>query len=178
MSLYALLLGPDWEHLAPELREFHDQGAMVLEGSLEVSGGGGLVGDLVRRFMGMPTASRVLEGRLAVDVDGSREIWNRSFGRWSWQSAQWHDGGLLVEQFGGWQFRFQLRQQDGQLHLVQRRVDLVLGGITLGLPRLLAPKVVGREQATLDGIEARVEIRAPGGWNVLTYGGRFRKVEG
>lgn len=190
-ELYPSLLGPAWEQLAPELRELHGRLPTALAGRLEISGGGGPAGRWLRRLAGMPTSNGEMEGRLDVRASGGREIWNRSFGRWCWRSAQWREGAHLVEQSGLWRVRFRLRVDQGQLHFEPEGVGLCLGRTCLPLPSLLAPKVFGRERAVarervvareraVDGtgeIETQVEVRTSWGWKVLTYGGRLHKVD-
>lgn len=178
-GLYASLIGAAWESLSPELREFHRVLPAVLEGRLEVCSGGGLAGILARWSAGMPTETGSFDGRLTVRALERRQVWERSFGPWSWISAQRAEDGSLVEEVGRWRLRFLLRIENGQLLFLQHSARLRLGRWSLLLPRVFAPRVTGRERIDPESrnVELQVEVRAPGGWRLVSYRGRFRQVE-
>src|SRR5262245_12504605 len=113
-SLYASLLGPAWERLAPAVQRLHSADVRAC-GPFRVRRGEGLLARLCAALLRMPPAGEGVMVTLSVDPARGGERWTRRFGDRMLRTWQWRRGALLVEAFGLVQCLFRLRAEGGAL---------------------------------------------------------------
>ncbi len=184
-SLYARLLGPAWHELDESLRRGRGDGAGARGGGVfRVERDRGPAGRLLGCLLRLPEAAEAVAVELSVAPTARGERWERRFGsRRFTTTARAAAGGLLAERFRIFEFRFRLTPLgNAALETRQVKAGLRLGPLWLPLPRALAPRVSGREEAGGDGAGPRVRVRVewPGARRLLEYEGRvvFEEVRG
>ena len=81
LSLYARILGPSYERLAPILRSIHDtRGSKCYVGRCDIRGGSGWIAWFIARFAGLPLAKNDVPVEVTILSDGQGEGWTRMFG--------------------------------------------------------------------------------------------------
>ena len=167
-SLYSSLLGPSWSSLAPAVRRLHAGNAA--RGVFAVRRGRGLAW-LIGAILGMPPAAEATAITLAVDEIDGGERWVRRFGGRPLTTLQWGSGGLLVERLGLGQCWFRLRAEAGALIFEQVRATFGFRGLSLPLPRALAPRAQGRATPEGDRVRVDVSMHAPIVGLIVAYEG-------
>jgi hypothetical protein len=169
-SLYAGLLGPDWEALPPLVRRLHREGRA--RGRFTLRRGPGVLVALVAWLCRMPPAGEDVPTRLVVRREGAGQCWERTFGTHALATTQraW-EGGLLAERLGPVECVFRLRAGGQGLHYEQVGAWLALGAWSLRLPRLLAPRIEAEAVASSEGMRVHVRIGAALVGGVLSYEG-------
>lgn len=112
LGLFRRILGPEFERLAPRVREAHAGKTLQLRGLATVTRGSSLLGRLIGRLVSLPEAQHGAAARLELVVDGQGETWTRCFGDSRPMRSHLHAReGLLVEQLGPVRLRFRLRER-------------------------------------------------------------------
>ncbi len=175
-TLYANLLGTDWDVLPPTVRRLHREGRAT--GRFRIRRGRGPLATLVGWFCGFPAEGEDVPTRLVVRREGPVQHWERSFGGQALFTAQraWGDG-LLAERLGAVECVFRLRAVDTSLVFEPVGAWLCLGPWRLKLPRLLAPHIDGVATEAPEGVRARVLIGSPLTGALLSYEGHARPEE-
>jgi hypothetical protein len=176
ISLYASLLGPAWESLAPAVQRLHACGVRA-GGRFRVRRGEGRLARLCAAILGMPPAGEGVGLTLSVDLARGGERWTRVFGARTLRTWQWRRGALLVEAFGLAQCLFRLRAEGGALVFEQVNTRLGLRHLALPLPRALAPRIEGRATPVGDDVQVDVRIHAPLVGLLVAYDGRVTAID-
>jgi len=80
-SLYARILGPSYERLAPILKSVHDTRiTKCYVGRCDIRGGSGWIARFIARFAGLPLAKSDVPVEVTILRDGHGEGWTRMFG--------------------------------------------------------------------------------------------------
>jgi hypothetical protein len=158
--LYRRLLGEAWDELPPALRALHDCGAGAqAQGRATVERGGGWISRLVGACFGFPAAGADIPVAVRFEPRRGGEWWRRSFGGRTFRSFHREGRGrserLLSERFGPFSFGIALVLDQGRLHFVVRRWNL----LGLPLPPSWAPGGDSWESAEDGRFNFRVEIR-------------------
>ena len=134
------------DRLPGAVRSFHGlAGAPVWSGTADIETGGGLLGRLLRRLMGIPEAGSAIPVTVTVDrptASGEGEIWTRNFAGQRF-STQLEPGrpGQVRETFGPLSFDLGLATASGSLEMPV--TDWRCFGIPM--PDFLAPLSQARE---------------------------------
>lgn len=107
-SLYRLLLGAQFDTLAPSLQALHVRdGRHRYHGKVEVERGAGLLSRLCAWATKLPRAGR---GPIMVEIlaEAGRERWTRVFAGRAMRSRLWSHDGLLCERLGPVKLGFRL----------------------------------------------------------------------
>lgn len=100
-SLYARLLGPTFERLAPILKSIHDARAIkVYVGRCDIRGGDSWLARTIARLAGLPTARRDVPVEVTIRSTDATEDWIRKFGTQRLQSRLADRNQRLVERLG------------------------------------------------------------------------------
>lgn len=175
-SLYARLLGPAFDELDEALRRGRCGGTGVSGHAVfRVERSGGFPGRVIGRLLRLPPAAERVAVELRVEPTVWGERWERRFGtRRLVTTVREVAGGLLAERFGILEFHFRLTPLGGAMEHRQQRVGLRLGRLWLPLPRLLAPRIRGREEPAGGGAaRVLVTVDVPGVGRLLRYEGRM-----
>jgi Domain of unknown function (DUF4166) len=173
-DLYPRLLGAGWAGLPEAVRRLHGGGSRSASGLFDVRHGFSL-GDGIAGWLGLPAAGQALPTVLTVTADSAGERWKRRFGTSEFVTEQRAGSdGRLLERFGPFELRLELRVEDGALRYEPGGASIRLFGKGVGIPRWLAPRVAGRVWA--EGAEARVqiEVAVPLLGFVMGYSGSVR----
>lgn len=169
---YRLVLGDQFDALAPVLRSFHADGGKA-RGQFDVQVGEGVLRRSLARFFRLPQPGAGQPVRLEVVADGLRQQWRRTIGRCRFHSVQWAERGLLVERVGIFRFRFRLAVVEGALRFEPRSATL----LGIPLPKFASPFVTAT--ATASGPtrwHVSVEI-ACGPFGIITrYSGSMERL--
>jgi hypothetical protein len=108
-TLYQRLLGEEFTHLPPVLREFHSlpHGGQA-QGVLQVQYGRGFVRRALAKLLRLPREGKHIAVHLQVQAHDNHEIWVRHFDDLRVQTTQWQTGKLLIEKAGPLCFAFRL----------------------------------------------------------------------
>jgi hypothetical protein len=156
-TLYRRVLGPDFDLLAPPLKQFHNQRAGGrASGLLAVERGRNWLARLIATLGGVPQQAAAVSVTLAVTEQRGVERWNRSFGTRRMITWQWQRGPLLIESSGPVAVGFRLSVQEGGLHFTPQRV----WWCGLPVPRWFGPLVSA--SAVPDGKGWIVDVRLAG----------------
>ncbi|MDB5813420.1 MAG: hypothetical protein JWN23_537 [Rhodocyclales bacterium] len=139
-TLYQRILGEAWSSLPEPLQTMHGWvGGMTASGLAKVERGDGLLARIVARLFRFPLAGQDIPVRVAFQMQGKHEHWQRTFGDKSFSSLQGAGCGradkLLVERFGPFLFGLALVIADQRLHLIVRQWRF----LGIPLPVALAP---------------------------------------
>jgi hypothetical protein len=173
-GLYPRLLGAGWGELPEVVRRLHSGGSRSASGLFDVRHGLSLRGGIAR-WLGLPAAGQALPTVLTVTADSAGERWKRRFGASEFVTEQRAGSdGRLLERFGPFELRLDLRVEDGTLRYEPGGAGVRLFGKVVAIPRWLAPRIAGRVSA--DGEQARVqiEVAAPLVGFVMGYSGSVR----
>lgn len=100
-SLYARLLGPAFERLAPALRSIHDARTTKLYvGRCDIRGGDGWLAWAIARIAGLPLARMDVPIEVTIDSHAATERWVRKFGAHRMQSRLTVRNQRLEERLG------------------------------------------------------------------------------
>lgn len=175
-SLYAGLLGADWERLPSQVRRLHAEGQA--RGHFQVRRGPGPLVALLGALLRLPPAGEQVPTRLVVRCEGALQCWERAFGSHALVTQQhvW-PGGLLAERLGPITCVFRLRAEGPGMRYEQVGAWMHLGPLRLRLPRVLAPRIEAEVADTSEGMRVSVRIAAPVVGRLLSYEGRVRPEE-
>ncbi|ATB28339.1 DUF4166 domain-containing protein [Melittangium boletus] len=176
-SLYARLLGADWERLPELVRRMHVEGRA--RGHFTIRRGPGLLAALVGWLCRFPPAGEDIPTRLVVQREGEGQRWERAFGPHALATRQhvW-PGQRLVEWLGPVACVFHLRPEGPGLRYEQVGAWLRLGPWNLPLPRLLSPRIEAWVTAeSPEGMRVQVRIGAALVGALLSYEGRISPEE-
>lgn len=132
----------------------------VITATLEIRHGGGLVARIVRSALRLPIPADGHATTLRITSEARTERWTRTFGCRTLVTIQraLSDGGL-GERIGPLELRFRLHTAAGALSYVQVGAVLILGRLSIPLPRWIAPRVEAREERRAGGECAHVHVR-------------------
>lgn len=158
-GLYQRLLGDDADQLAPVVRAVHvGSGPVHGRGSFEVHRAHPL-GSFVARWLSLPPAGTAEPLELAVVRTSGREVWVRLFPDRALVTEQYAGrDGELVERSGRSELRFRLAVDRGSLRFQPVGAAVRLGGLSVPLPRRLAPQASGTAAPSADGSRLVVTI--------------------
>lgn len=115
-SLYARLLGPDFDRLAPVLQSIHDARTTKLyAGRCDIRGGEGWLARLIARLAGLPVACRDVPVEVTIDSDAASESWVRKFGAHRMQSRLKVRNRRLEERLGPIVLAFDLAAEQDRI---------------------------------------------------------------
>jgi hypothetical protein len=115
-GLFRGLLGPQFDHLAPRVREVHAGRTLQLRGRATVTRGDALLGRIIGRLVSLPDAQSEAPTRIELVVDGGSETWTRRFGASRPMRSHLHAREhLLIERLGPLRLGFRLRAGDGAI---------------------------------------------------------------
>ncbi|MET0404616.1 MAG: DUF4166 domain-containing protein [Cystobacter sp.] len=169
-SLYAGLLGAEWEGLPLRVRQLHGEG--LARGLFLVRRGPGWLIALVGALLRLPPAGEDVPTRLQVRSEGAEQSWERAFGAHALVTRQhvW-PGGLLAERLGAVTCVFRLRAEGRGLRYEQVGAWLCLGPLRLRLPSALAPRIEAEALDSPEGMRVNVRIAAPLLGRLVSYEG-------
>lgn len=130
-SLYARLLGPAFERLAPILKSIHDARAMKLYvGRCDIRGGDNWLARTVARLAGLPVAPietiRTVAVEVAISATDATEDWIRTFGEQRMRSRLVDRNRRLEERLGPMVLGFELTAQQDRIYWTLRSARLAL----------------------------------------------------
>lgn len=115
-SLYARLLGPDFDRLAPVLQSIHDARTTKLYvGRCDIRGGDGWLARLIARVAGLPVACTDVPVEVTIDCDAATESWVRMFGAHRMQSRLAVRNRRLEERLGPIVLAFELTAEQDRI---------------------------------------------------------------
>jgi len=155
--LYQRVLGSEWQHLAPQIRELHSvTGESVFKGRCHVDRGRSPLSRLVARWIGLPKAGADQEAIVTLTVRGDGERWVRRIGGQQFSSLQRpgrsESDWPIRERFGVVSVHMALVVDDANLRYVIRRWTL----LGIPLPLWLGPQ--GRATESLEDGQFRFEV--------------------
>lgn len=126
-SLYARLLGPAFERLAPILKSIHDARAMKLYvGRCDIRGGDNWLARTVARLAGLPVARTDVAVEVAINATNATEDWIRTFGEQRMRSRLTDRNRRLEERLGPMVLAFELTAQQDRIFWTLRSARLAL----------------------------------------------------
>ena len=175
-SLYASVLGPEWEALPAIVRRLHQEGSF--RGRFTIRRGQGALSAVLGWLSRFPAAGENVDTRLVVRRDGALQHWERSFGGHALATVQCaREGSLMGERFGPMECVFRLRPVQGGLTYEQVGAWLSLGPLRLRIPRALAPRIECTATEAPGGMAVTVRIGSGlTGW-LLVYEGIIQPGE-
>ena len=115
-SLYARLLGPAFERLAPALKSIHDARAMKLYvGRCDIRGGDSWIARTIARLAGLPLARTDVPVEITINATAGSEDWLRKFGTQRMQSRLVDRNQCLEERLGPMVLTFALTAQPDRI---------------------------------------------------------------
>lgn len=168
VPLFAQVLGPAFEQLAPQVRALHSIAERQRwRGQGEVlRGSHWLVAPCAWLARLPPTSTVPVTVEFVVDAAGER--WNRQFGRARMASRLWLRQGSLYEQLGAVRFRFGLREEAGQVFW---RAERAWAFGLLPLPARWFTRVHCREREHAGRYEFLVDVSMPLIGRLIRYEG-------
>ncbi|MDY6945362.1 MAG: DUF4166 domain-containing protein [Pseudomonadota bacterium] len=126
-SLYARLLGPAFERLAPILKSIHDARAIKLYvGRCDIRGGDNLLARTIARLAGLPLARTDVAVEVAISATDATEDWTRTFGGQRMRSRLADRNRHLEERLGPMVLAFELTAQRERILWTLRSARLAL----------------------------------------------------
>ena len=126
-SLYARILGPAFEHLAPILKSIHDARAMKLYvGRCDIRGGDNWLARIVARVAGLPVTHSDVRVEVTISASDATEHWVRKFGNQFMQSRLADRNRYLEERLGPLVLTFELNAQQDRILWSLRSARLAL----------------------------------------------------
>lgn len=111
-GLFRRILGPEFDRLAPYVREVHGGNTLQLRGRVTVTRGSAMLGLLIGRLASLPDAQHDAAARIDLVLEGEGETWTRHFGNSRPMRSHLHArDGLLLERLGPVRLRFRLREK-------------------------------------------------------------------
>lgn len=168
LPLFAQVLGPEFEQLAPQVRALHSIPTRERwSGQGEVlRGSHWLVAPCAWLARLPPTSSVPVTVEFVIDTAGER--WNRRFGSARMASRLWQRDGRLFEQLGAVRFRFGLREEAGQ---ILWRAERAWAFGVLPLPTRWFAQVQCRERERAGRYEFLVDVSMPLIGRLIRYEG-------
>jgi hypothetical protein len=156
-TLYQRVLGEEFAHLSPTLREFHGlpHGGQA-QGVVCVRHGCGIVRHTVAKLLRLPPEGERIVVHLQVQPQENCEIWVRHFDGVPVQTVQWQRGALLIEKAGPLCFAFRVSNNEQTLQFDFSHNEIA--GLRLPLAVL---KIEAKARGLADGWHITVVIRAP-----------------
>jgi hypothetical protein len=172
-DLYPTLLGPAWTALPLVVRRLHGEGRA--RGTMTIERGRRWPARLLAELLGFPHAGHDVATLLVVERRGEDQIWSRRFGEHAMSSRQGRGpDGTVVERFGAFECAFRLRPTARGIDYDLVGAALVLGGLRLALPGVLAPRGAATTWAEGEAMALDIEVVAPLLGRILRYHGRVR----
>lgn len=166
--LFAQVLGPAFERLAPQVRALHSIPAhQRWSGQGEVLRGSHWLVAPCAWLARLPPSSCV-PVTVEFVVDASGERWNRRFGPARMASRLWQREGRLFEQLGAVRFRFGLHEEAGQ---ILWRAERAWAFGVLPLPTRWFAQVQCREREHAGRYEFLVDVSMPLIGRLIRYEG-------
>jgi len=175
-GLYHRVLGDAWSRVDPAVRSLHlNNKSKTITGKLTIEQGGGWLGRIFVRIIGLPKARKDCEVRLVKTAIGDGEKWERNFGEDKLVTVQQSAPEGIWERIGVWEMLLRITVDNGALVHVQRRTRLCLGPVRMPWPEWMGPRGTAREEADKDGwVKLRLELFLPLAGRILTYHGRVK----
>lgn len=124
-SVFQQVLGAEFYHLAPEVKQLHArQGEFAYQGDTTIVRGTGWLSRLCGWAARLPPAMVHAETSVRFTAGPGHEVWQRQFGDARMRSRLWAADGLLYERLGVVRFGFHLYRKDDALHWAVHRADL------------------------------------------------------
>jgi hypothetical protein len=180
VPLYQAILGPKWVQLAPSVQRAHRAGLEVKSvGTFNVTHARGWLARWLASLIGLPPASRGIPTRLHVRRHEQFEQWDRTFGKFAFQTTQHRRGHILVERFGRLEFHFRLDVRGGGICYHQCGAAARIGSSWTPLPAWVCPRIAADEMPgeTADQTRVHVTIRIPIIGALMDYQGQMRSQE-
>lgn len=115
-SLYARILGPAFERLAPLLKSIHDARTMkLLVGRCDIRGGESWLARTIARLAGLPKARRGVPVEVTISATEATEHWVRKFGTQCMQSRLADRNRRLEERLGPIVLTFELNAEEDRI---------------------------------------------------------------
>ena len=143
-------------------------------GRFEVRRGRRRLARLAATLLHLPEQGRNVPVRAAIERNGAREVWTRTFGSRTYTSRHERHGTRVLERLGPLELRFRVSADGDCVRFQQEGVGVRAAGLRVGLPARLGPRVrayaEGRGQRPFF---VRVEVSAPLAGDLLSYWGRL-----
>ena len=150
-QVFERALGAGWALLPPTTRHIHAAiPATVWRGHADVRGAQSLVGRAVAKLFSFPVTAEKVPVRVAIESDGQRELWARSYPTRTMRSVMKNPDPLrqtVDEHFGPYRFRLRLVASSQGIDMHAERVFLG----PLPLPKWCLPKIVATERVNACG---------------------------
>ncbi len=171
--LYHRVMGADFDHLPPQVRDMHEfAGAGLAEGRATITRGANPLAQLIAKMMGFPPAGSDVPVTVRFLERDGHETWLRNFGGAEFSSQLSQGGGLLIERFGPLRFGFELTGDGPGLGMHLRR--WWLGPVPL--PLALGPSGIARETEVDGAFHFDVPIALPLVGSIVSYRGWLQRV--
>ena len=169
VPLFARVLGPAFDTLAPRVRALHSiQGRQTWAGVARIERGRHPLVAPCAWLARLPPSAASVPVQVAFETDARGEVWRRRFGQHAMPSRLWEAEGQLRERLGALRFEFDLRAEAGEIHWRVRRVWAF--GV-LPLPRRWFGQVRCREREQAGRYAFLVEVSMPLMGPFVTYEG-------
>jgi hypothetical protein len=181
MNLYRELLGEQWNHVSPKVKNSHLSGEVLrAQCCLDVVGSPNFLGKIISRIVSFPAPTKGANVHLHIRSSPEGELWERIFPDRNLQSVQSQcPAGYLIDRFGLMAFWFRLETLRGGILHNHMRTYIGLGIFNLRLPMFISPKVVSHEEPDPDEEASRIKVSVslPMVGHLLTYSGIVRPVK-
>jgi hypothetical protein len=169
-TLYQRVLGEEFAHLSPTLREFHGvpHGGQA-QGMVCVRHGRGIIRHTLAKLLRLPPEGEHIAVHLQVQAQENCEIWVRHFEGVPVQTIQWQRDSFLIEKAGLLCFAFRVSNNEQTLQFDFSHNEIA--GLRLPLAVL---KVEAQARGLEDGWHITVVIRAPFLGLLAEYQGEIR----
>ena len=172
--MFARILGDAWLHASESVRRLHSPSMTGARGRFRVAHGHHRLARLLARVLGLPGPGLAVAVQLTVAADAGGERWRRVFDGHRVDTRQSQSNqDLLAEQFGVFEFRFDLRVSDrGGILYRHRDAALRIGALRWGLPRSWSPRIEAVEEpAGENRVAVSVRGTLPGIGVLIAYDG-------
>jgi hypothetical protein len=167
-SLFQLAMGPAFERLHPALRRFHSlAGRSTLSGRVRTEPPPTRLGRLLACFTRTPSTAQEGPIRFELDAAPQRERWTRHFPSSTMASTLSLRGGEVIERLGAATLVFELREAEGRLSMVLKRMRF----LGIPCPRWLMPRIRAEERGEGDSLHFDIQADVPGCGTVVHYQG-------
>lgn len=153
-STFERVLGERFHELPDELQKFHaSHGPVVWSGKADITGGKGIIANLIARLFGFPDTGKNIPVTVTIDRsttvrDDPSETWTRSFAGKEMSSVlRASENGSVTEKFAPFTFIL-------LLGVDQKGIEMPVSSWKLGsipLPRFLAPRSQSLESVDAEG---------------------------
>jgi hypothetical protein len=169
--------GDDW------VRAFH-VGAVsaAAVGTVDVSPGRSAPIRMLGRLMRLPPPAAGLPARLCIvrrpEGAAGHEKWIRTFGAVRLATRLARAGDRAAERFGPVELRMRCRATRSEIWFIPDGAAIILGRLTFGLPRLVAPQACAHAWSNGDrSFDVEVSVRIPLLGVLMSYRGHFTEAE-